>query len=384
MAQVEITDEASLEAWLKGRPRGDAEIIAFRVAARVFPIWVEPFPPVAKEDKRVIILPLCRQLTIIRLARHNRVDAISAVSHEALYGDPISLSSAYLCAAITETSPEELHSELPPLIADLIFEAEFRVIDLLKVSKENQASLKADLFAALTADTNSLQLGQDPADLPLWPSTPPEWFTTADMVTRINWAKDPDTWAFWLRWWDGVIAGKSLQMDLQRDVALIADEVWQLGPKAVAREIARIEQIHDLRAQLAALTKAMDGEDSSHMEVGAALAHRGHNNPPEMIGAFSIVQATAVEIAQGLENAREELAKPAPEPNRLKIIGNGLLSAISSAAGYCAGLAGKTLQGFAETLGVEAAKWVVRLISGGVTLEMLRVFAKSMIAIWPL
>ena len=39
MADIEITDEASLEAWLKTRPRRDAEIISFRAAARVFPLW---------------------------------------------------------------------------------------------------------------------------------------------------------------------------------------------------------------------------------------------------------------------------------------------------------------------------------------------------------
>ena len=39
MADIQITDEASLEVWLKTRPRRDAEVIAFRAAARVFPLW---------------------------------------------------------------------------------------------------------------------------------------------------------------------------------------------------------------------------------------------------------------------------------------------------------------------------------------------------------
>ena len=43
MADIEITDEASLEAWLKTRPRRDAEIIAFRAAARVFPLLGREF-----------------------------------------------------------------------------------------------------------------------------------------------------------------------------------------------------------------------------------------------------------------------------------------------------------------------------------------------------
>lgn len=41
MAQVRIADEASLETWLKGRPKKDAEVIALRADLRAFPFWVQ-------------------------------------------------------------------------------------------------------------------------------------------------------------------------------------------------------------------------------------------------------------------------------------------------------------------------------------------------------
>jgi hypothetical protein len=50
-----------------------------------------------------------------------------------------------------------------------------------------------------------------------------------------------------MRWWDGVIAGKPLPFDLQRDVALIEDAVWQQGPKAVAEAIRAIERAREDR-----------------------------------------------------------------------------------------------------------------------------------------
>ncbi|MDZ7906393.1 MAG: hypothetical protein U5N55_11900 [Cypionkella sp.] len=98
-------------------------------------------------------------------------------------------------------------------------------------------------WQAITQDARALEAGQDLTHIPLWQGTPPpDWFTKADAQTRAIWDKDPATWAFWRRWWDGVINGKPLPLDLQRDVALLGEAIWQAGPQAVAREIAAIEE----------------------------------------------------------------------------------------------------------------------------------------------
>ena len=55
------------------------------------------------------------------------------------------------------------------------------------------------------------------------------------------WARDPETWSFWTRWWDGVLSGNQIDWDLQRQVALIPNEIWDQGPAAVAEAIRQIE-----------------------------------------------------------------------------------------------------------------------------------------------
>lgn len=55
---------------------------------------------------------------------------------------------------------------------------------------------------------------------------------------------DPNS--FWHRWWRGAVSGQWLDWNLQRDVALIPDEIWQQGPKAVMAAIAEIEARHAL------------------------------------------------------------------------------------------------------------------------------------------
>ncbi len=55
------------------------------------------------------------------------------------------------------------------------------------------------------------------------------------------WRSRPDIWSFWDRWYQGMLAGRPLDWELQKAVALIPDEVWEKGAEAVADEIAKTE-----------------------------------------------------------------------------------------------------------------------------------------------
>ncbi len=56
---------------------------------------------------------------------------------------------------------------------------------------------------------------------------------------------DPEgVWAFWVMWYRGMFEGIPMDWDLQLQVALIDDAVWEDGPKAVAQKIARIRLRH--------------------------------------------------------------------------------------------------------------------------------------------
>ncbi len=99
-------------------------------------------------------------------------------------------------------------------------------------------------MTAIRADATALLAGTDPLTLPLWPHTPPDWFTSAEADMRTYWATNPEHWSFWQRWWDAATVGKPLDWTLQRDIALIPDAIWQSGPGPVAVEIAKIEAAH--------------------------------------------------------------------------------------------------------------------------------------------
>jgi hypothetical protein len=75
----------------------------------------------------------------------------------------------------------------------------------------------------------------------LWYGDPPDWFIAAELVFHRFWLKKPENWDFWLRWWDGVTAGRPLDWELQKHVALIPREDWQKGPEHIAELIRKFE-----------------------------------------------------------------------------------------------------------------------------------------------
>ena len=63
-----------------------------------------------------------------------------------------------------------------------------------------------------------------------------------------NWARfktftgsAPEVWAFWLRWYEGMLKGQPLDWDLQEMVALIPEDDWEKGPEHIAEMIREIE-----------------------------------------------------------------------------------------------------------------------------------------------
>ena len=212
---------------------------------------------------------------------------------------------------------------------------------------------------------------------PLWPDTPPDWFTRADRETRAIWAEKPEHWDFWTRWWDAALAGTPLNWDLQRDIALIPDEVWQQGPGPVAVEIARLEELHNLRRELAELKQRIE-QPEQVIEAIAGADLRGHNNPPELIETPAELRETLVVIWEELREAEREVAKTLPEPGRLRRTGQAILSAAKSIAAYCLEVGDVVVKNAAKAVGAALGVGIVAAILSN--LPAIMSFAEKLIA----
>ncbi len=88
----------------------------------------------------------------------------------------------------------------------------------------------------------ALEAGLDPLTHPLWPGDIPPELAKAETEGLEHLAEETgDRNSFWHRWWFAMKRGEPMDWALQRDVALIPEEVWKAGAKAVGAEIAKIE-----------------------------------------------------------------------------------------------------------------------------------------------
>jgi hypothetical protein len=119
------------------------------------------------------------------------------------------------------------------------------VADMAAQAATTSAAESHAAYAAISRDADILTSLDEPRltfHRGLWePAQMPEWLMGGYANLTASWAVDPATWAFWARWYQGMLDGKPLDWELQRAVALIEDEVWQAGPEAVAERIRDIE-----------------------------------------------------------------------------------------------------------------------------------------------
>lgn len=159
---------------------------------------------------------------------------------------------------------------------------------------------------------------------------------------------------FWIDWYQRALDGGSQNWPLLRDVALIDIAVRREGGAALDREIARISERHrlleDVRRLKAGLAEARF--------AAAAIAHRGHNQPPELLSDFGPEIAVAVAvISDQLDQAERELQKRQLSPARLNRIGLAIRGAVASVLACCAGLSDEMLKGATKEFGAVVGKW---------------------------
>lgn len=265
-------DHMDLRPWLLARPEAtrqkDAALIAMRAAARVFPLsgrgWETHDLVEEKAEK------LARDLLLARCILMGQVAALS-FSPE-IRAALISPCNALLCASNVDPNPYTSAGNAVANAVDILVVApndyqqfgnylanQLTTSSVHSMAIAQTAALFLEKSAAdhrlhpdvLARDATWQQVAFDIVSVgsvsgllskPLW-ATRPVWFSVLNEQMLSLWASDQnDTWNFWTRWWDGLVAGRPLDWALQEKVALIPDDIWQQGPAAVARAIRDIEE----------------------------------------------------------------------------------------------------------------------------------------------
>jgi hypothetical protein len=88
-------------------------------------------------------------------------------------------------------------------------------------------------------------------------------------------------WTFWAKWYDRAMAGDPLPWDLQEQIALIPNEIWEAGPEAVAEEIEKLS--FQFATSIAPRLVRDDEADVFRVEADPV--------PPEELAAFACQRA---------------------------------------------------------------------------------------------
>ncbi len=189
---------------------------------------------------------------------------------------------------------------------------------------------------------------------PLWPHQeliPSPFLTTLKVFE--NETPDGSIWEFWNEWYQGFLAGNSMDWKLQREVALIPDNEWDKGPKHISTIIETIRTRHTLEHEVANLKEAL--KQAVPIE---GPPHRLHNNPPpEAIidGQRGLTREVTL-IWDQLETLEDEIAKPEPEISKLNVIAKELWGISIRITAYCGSLADIALRESAKALGTTGTK----------------------------
>ena len=251
MDVVEIIDRDSLRKWLKTRSYSDVAVLSLRSSMRLFPLFAQELEKGWAQKRKVSALPIFRLLILSAgrgLSSKELKDAASGAAAGAyqVYAAALDASSNSSDPARVAASAVASARSAGYTVAQTNGLATVAVNDAADVANGFVGTFDVvvglDFWKQIRIDAQVLLSEDDLTELPLWfRQTVPSWFKSADVKARKIWAKDPQMWTFWIRWWDGVIAGKPLAWELQEQVALIPDDDWKKGQEHIAALIRNIE-----------------------------------------------------------------------------------------------------------------------------------------------
>jgi hypothetical protein len=354
---VDITDRESLKAWLEDQPREVAVWIAFRAAARVLPVW---WDEVLTED-----WARKRDLTALPVLRSLLISSVAAKRPNEKFMGAATLAATGAVEAGAGATRAEHHASADAatraaLAANRVYEGAAHVAADAANAAATASNAATAAWEAVRADAGRVRDGTVPDDLPLWPDgrgpLEEKWRAIVWQVKNSEGAED---WQFWTAWYDSLLDGRPMLGDAGRtwemleQIALIDPATWDKGPEAANPVIREIWELHRLRAEVAAL----QAEKAAFLAARASEVQRGHNQPPEgLVDDAPEVARQITIIWDGLDEARDELERDAPDKGVLRAIAERMLAALNAVGTYC----GKVGDAAVMSAATETGKLVAR------------------------
>lgn len=351
-------DDSSLIAWLETRPPEDRAIIAHRAAMRVVPIWLTALNTSPLRESNYTALTILRPNLVTGVGcSYPEDDFAAALTAAQTFSAGLTADQSENVPSIVLRAFEALettrttHTIRTHLTAGSAARTVYNARNTLAYLFTGRPDARSDFHASVRGDADLLSNGSDLSKAPLWITTnplAPEWEGSKSTL------RETPGGDFWIDWYQRALDGLPQNWPLLRDVALIDNALWEEGGEGLDREIRHRVERHQLLDEVRRLKAHLADAGGA----SAALPHRGHNHPPELVETYRIEVAGEVEkIVERLDEAERELQEERPSPSALRKIGQGLKSGAMAVIGYCAKLGDLAAQAVAKEIGSSIGKW---------------------------
>ncbi|MEM1432410.1 MAG: hypothetical protein AAGG09_23375 [Pseudomonadota bacterium] len=318
---VDFSDEDGPRGWIVRRPPELHDPVAARRALR-------RFPGIAYSDSKAsntVALLSCRSLCTWAVATAGLTPNLKAAATEA----------AAALAKVEEPVPPD--------------------------ATAFSAAAASNARGAQEQDALARDSGHSAAEIfttPLWlHSVAPEAIVPALEDLQTFWETAPAAWSFWRRWYNGMLRGEPLPWDLQEQVALLPDEIWEAGPEAVAGRIAEIEARFEVKRRNEALEEELVRGVSQRLGIGG-------NNPPAAIDDLPPrVREETILILEPILDFKEQTDAPVADPGKIQRAISKLIGILAACGQWVGGKLDAAATEFAKKIGAWGAKGVIAVIA---------------------
>ena len=352
-----IEDLDQLKAWLETLDLRISRAIAARSAMRALPALMDVVDETFNKTPGASLLLSGLRATLISggasTCPHTDMNRLQAAALSAADSADSAAHSAALSAALSAAHSAHSAARSADSAADFARSAVSAVSAAHSAARSaDSAADSAARSAARSATFTDADRGRDgdPHQIfaaPLWPNGD-DVAHLLKMWSDFEVQPDPDgTWNFWRTWYRGMLIGEPIDWDLQLQVALIDDKIWEAGPKAVAKGIERIRAKFELEQEVRRLKEQLvtQEQDNASPQIG------DNGGPPLDALPAKAFKKDILLLWEDIDELEAEITKPEPSPAVLKRVAQSLSEIALRIAAYCSTTMDVSVKAAAKTFG---------------------------------
>jgi hypothetical protein len=243
--ELQVTDPASLESWMRAGGNRVAAKLAARAVLRALPILLfdPPHQPsgLSKRDGELVVSAIFRAASLAQFSGFvpPNVDVLRAWPEAAEAADVLATSiHSPVAAGVARAAASAVRSASSNVAADAVafaVQAVSHAVEAMSntVHSDRINAVRAAVWESIRSDTvDAMNINATAfARLPLWKVEVPAWANDGWLRLQSYLPRDHD-WQVWIEWYEDRLQGGSRGEDYEHVFVNLPKEEWDQGPAA--------------------------------------------------------------------------------------------------------------------------------------------------------